>query len=305
MKKRVIIAIVALAVCFGVFRFGMSLRSHSDSLSEADRQLQDRLDKLPVLTTDDEISAAIGGAPQDYLIRNYVFSNTPAIADTVFHVLNGRYLCIYVTQETLTLERRSARAGESLYNSIWVEKPYCQTFSQFRLNDGTPIALPDSIEFIFSLWKKNLRTPDAEICDDKREHFSMSRYYPDRTVNIANPEAAAEDFISQFSDNAEKLAEEFGNKSITFGTRLNFTCMTADDEATFAARLGGGKASMSVFSDRNVIIIGSDRIPVSDMDSVSSIIYKVFGYLLMGIAALIALGILIWFVSSLFEKKRV
>ena len=65
----------------------------------AEQNLQDRMESLPVLSTDEEISNALSGEPKDYLIRNYVFKNPPTIKDTAFNLLTSDYICVYVIEE--------------------------------------------------------------------------------------------------------------------------------------------------------------------------------------------------------------
>jgi len=43
--------------------------------------------------------------------------------------------------------------------------------------------------------------------------------------------------------------------------------MTKDDEATFAVRLGNGKADFNVFDGKNIIIVGGDSITGSSQES--------------------------------------
>ena len=80
--------------------------------------------------------------------------------------------------------------------------------------------------------------------------------------------------------------------------------MALGDKATFAVRLGDGKADMNVFDDGNIVIVGGDRIPVSDQDDVFRIVHKVFAYLLMGLSGLIAGATLIGVIVALSKKNN-
>ena len=79
--------------------------------------------------------------------------------------------------------------------------------------------------------------------------------------------------------------------------------MSQGDKATFAARLGDGKATMNVFDDTNVVIVDGSKIPISDQNAIIRVVYKVFGYLLMCLSGLIGSGVLVALILSLFEKK--
>ncbi|MBR3712448.1 MAG: hypothetical protein IKM98_04530 [Bacteroidales bacterium] len=118
---------IILLAAAGLFWFGNHLKNTAQVITDEEMELQNRLDALPVLTSDSEIAAALNGTPQNYLVKNYVFKNPQLVKDNVFDVLNGQYLCISITQETLTLFRKSMRkAGESPYYHQWVEKIYAQ-----------------------------------------------------------------------------------------------------------------------------------------------------------------------------------
>ena len=293
------VAVIILLAAAGLFWFGNHLKNTAQVITDEEMELQNRLDALPVLTSDSEITAALNGTPQNYLVKNYVFKNPQLVKDNVFDVLNGQYLCISITQETLTLFRKSMhKAGESPYYHQWVEKPYRQIFGELTLNDGTPIKPCDSLTFVFSYIKTAKRIMESEINADKVERFEMSRYYPDRSVNISNPEQAMMDFIKQFKDDTQKLAEEFGDKEITFGTRYNFTYMDKDEEATFAVRLGNGEADFNVFPGKNVIIVGGDKISVSSQQTLGATVLKILSYVLMTVAVIIALCAIGWIIIS-------
>ena len=293
------IAVIIILAAAVLFWLGNFLKNIAQDITDEEMELQNRLDSLPVLTSDSEITAALNGTPQNYLVKNYVFKNPQLVKDNVFDVLNGQYLCISITQETLTLFRKSARkADESPYYHQWVEKPYCQIFGNFTLNDGTPIKPCDSLTFVFPYIKTAKRIFESEINADKVERFEMSRYYPDRSVNISNPEQVVMDFVKQFKDDTKKLAEEFGDKEITFGSRYNFTYMDKDEEATFAVRLGNGEADFNVFPGKNVIIVGGDKISISSQQSMGATVWKIMSYVLMTVAVIIVLCTIGWFVIS-------
>ncbi len=306
-KSIFIILIVVFVACGLVFWGGTALKKKANQLGEQEQALQDRLDRLPVLTSDKEIAEAIKGTPKDYLIKNYRFDKGTTAAENVFNVLTGQYLCVDITEETYTVIRKqlgNMRSGESPYYAIWREQPYKQIIGGFCFNDGTPIDGVDSARFIFSLLKKSNRVFQSEINPDKADSFFMSRYYPDRSLNMTEPEKVAQDFIDTLQKNTEEYFDQLGEKEKTFSRRYNFTYMALGDKATFAVRLGDGKADMNVFDDDNIVIVGGDRIPVSDQDDVIRIVHKVFAYLLMGLSGLIAGGTLIGLIVALSKKNN-
>ena len=310
MKQKMSTTFIIIAVVFGicglVFWGGMALRHKANKLGEQEQSWQERLNKLPVLKNDKEIAEAIKGEPKDYLIKNYRFEKCQPVQEDVFELLTGKYLCVDITEETYTIIRKrlvNIRPGETPYYTMWVEKPYRQIVGGFCFNDGTPIDGADSARFMFSYLRKCKRIFKSEIDPDKADGFFMSRYYPNRSLNMAEPEKLAADFIENLKKNTSEYFDQLGEKEKTFSTRYNLTYMSQGDKATFAARLGDGKATMNVFDDTNVVIVDGDKIPVSDQNAIFRIIYKVFGYLLMSLSGLIAGGTLIGVIVALFEKK--
>ena len=310
MKQKMSSTFIIIAVVFGicglVFWGGMALKKKANKLGEQEQIWQDRLNKLPVLKNDKEIAEAIKGEPKDYLIKNYRFEKCQPVEEDVFELLTGKYLCVDITEETYTLIRKklvNMRAGETPYYTMWVEKPYRQIVGGFCFNDGTPIEGADSARFMFSYLRKCQRIFKSEIDPDKADSFFMSRYYPDRSLNMADPEKVAQDFIDNLKKDTKGFAEQLGEKEKTFSTRYNLTYMSQGDKATFAVRLGDGKATMDVFDDTNVVIVDGDKIPISDQNAIFGVIYKVFGYLLMSLSSLIAGGTLIGVIVAFFEKK--
>lgn len=301
-----IAAVLVLLAGAGLFMLGRYMKHAAEDFSKEETSLQNRLDTLPVLETDGEISAAIMGEPKNYLIKNYVFKNSPTIKDTVLNVLNGEYLCVYVVEETLTYFLKSMfKAGESPYYSMWVEKPYCQISAPLCFNNGVKISKPDSLTFLFSLWDRSKRIFEDEINPEKRENFSInSRYYPDRNVNESDPEKVIKDIFTSFGNNAEELAKRFGEDGIKFESRYNFTYMSRDDKATFAVRLGGGKADFNVFEGKNVIIVGGDKISTATQENLMGKVWSVFGIVIMVLAVIIVLSAAVYLLSTLKTKKE-
>lgn len=297
----VLMAVLVLLVGLGLFLFGRFWKNMGETLSEDDDALQARLDSLPVLETDAEISAAINGEPKDYLVKNYKFEKSPTIRDTVFDFLNGDYLCVSVVKETLTYFRKATvKAGETPYFSMWIEKPDCQIAAPLCFNNGTTISQPDSLTFMFSILDRSARIFESEVNPDKRQNLSIdSRYYPDRQVNISDPENAIKDIFKNFGNNAEELAKRFGENGIEFDTRYNFTYMTKDDKATFAVRLGNGKADFGVFPGKNIIIVGGDHISTGSQPALAGMVWGIMGTVFMVIAAIIMIGAIVSIIATL------
>lgn len=286
-----IVIVLMMLAGIGLFFTGRYMKSIATVLSTEEKTLQDRLETLPVLETDDEITKAINGEPKNYLVKNYVFKQSPTIKDTVFNVLNGNYLCIDIVEETLTYYRKeTVEAGKTPYYSIWEEKPYCQISAPLCFNNGVEILNHDSLTFLFSLLKRSSRIFESELNPEKKENFSIdSRYYPNRHVDITDPEKAVKDIFDKFGNNAEELAKHFGEDGIKFDTRYNLTYMSKDEKATFAVRLGGGKADFKVFDDKNVLVVGGDRITTTTQEAVFGTVWTIMGTVLMVLAVVIVL----------------
>ena len=249
-----------LVVSVIIFIFVMKFKKMVDSSSagRTDIKLQDRMWKLPKLTNDAEIAAAIQGEPREYLIKNYTLNNQYIcpVRDTVFNVLNGNYICIYITEE---------HAGSAIRGSVpWSEKPFNQQIAQLCFNDGTPIAMPDNTRFIFSQLRKYKRVWTSEVNPDKQDNFIQSRYYP----NIED-----------------------------HSLRYNYTYMPVGERASFAVRLGNGKADMNVYDDENIVVVGCGKIYVSTEGALRDLIWRVIIFGGIG-------GSIIMFVSSLITLLK-
>ena len=72
--------------------------------------------------------------------------------------------------------------------------------------------------------------------------------------------------------------------------------MAQDEKATFAARLGNGRASLGVFPGKNIVLVGGDRISMDDSGALASVVWTVMGYFFM------AMGVM--FVISILLKKK-
>ena len=77
--------------------------------------------------------------------------------------------------------------------------------------------------------------------------------------------------------------------------------MTKDDEATFAVRLGDGKADFNVFEGKNIVIVGGERITTATQEALIGKTISIIGTVFMVLAAIIVLCALIGIV--IFCKK--
>lgn len=283
------IFVLTLAVCVGLFMFGRFLKNFASELAEEEKRLQDRLDALPVLESDDEISAALNsGDPKDYLVKNYVFSNTPLIRDTVFNLLNGEYICVSVTEEWLRPKgEKHIESGEQLKDEIETERLFCQMSAPLRLHDGTVLRKGDSLVFMFSYLDKMARIWEKEVNPDKIPNFIESRYYPGHKLDLNNLDQTGPTYHSREERLSDTAKTADGDKVIPGAKyRYNFTYMSKDDKATFAVRLGNGRADLNVFPGKNVIIVGGDRIHVGGAEAMAGTVWTVMGYFFI-IAAII------------------
>ena len=281
--------VLMLAVCAGLFMFGRFLKNLASELAGEEQRLQERLDALPVLESDDEISAALNsGDTKDYLVKNYVFSNTPLIRDTLFHLLNGEYICVSVTEEwSRPKGENHIESGEQLKEEIETERLFCQISAPLRLHDGTELCKGDSLVFMFSYLDKMARIWEKEVNPDKLPNFIESRYYPGHKLDLNNLDKMTPTYHSREERLSDTAKTAIGNEVIPGAQyRYNFTYMSKDDKATFAVRLGNGRADLNVFPDKNVIIVGGDRIHIGGAESLAGTIWTVMGYFFI-IAAII------------------
>ena len=269
---RIVVMVLSLALYVGVFMFGWWLKGMGDEVAGPGDDLQERMFNLPVLTTDEEISAAVNsGDPKDYLIKDYVFQKAQLVNDTVLDLLVGSYVCIDIVKEVRsTAEEREANTNFDTLALPVSEEPYCQIIGDLYLNDGTPLRKPDSLQFLFSYMKKMYRIWESEINPRKKDFFIQSRYYPNR-----------------------------GDYSFCF----NVTYMAQDEKATFAARLGNGRASLGVFPGKNIVLVGGDRISMDGAGALASIVWTIMGYAFMVGAVILAVGTLLG-KYCIFDSKK-
>ena len=83
-----------------IFFFGFLIYKAGKIPKTENNEIQKRLDRLPVVSTDSEIAAAISGSPKNYLVKNYVFKNVEPAKDNVFNAVEYGYPCISITKET-------------------------------------------------------------------------------------------------------------------------------------------------------------------------------------------------------------
>ena len=197
------------------------------------------LSALPVLRTDGEIAAALQGEPKDYLVENYAFNKGQTVRDTAMNVLNGEYLYIGTAKETYTVNHAYSNRYR---NAVWQSEPYQNIAGSLQFADGTELELPQDARFEFSLVDESM-LKKTDITPDKQENFFMARYYPDGVYKIDTQKLG------------KKLKENVLKNTQQMNSRYKFLFMKKGDTATFAARIGGGKASLNVFEGNNVIAV--------------------------------------------------
>ena len=270
----------------------------------AEQNLQDRMESLPVLNTDEEISNALSGEPKDYLIRNYVFKNPPTIKDTAFNLLTGDYICVYVIEENLAYVRKSLRnKGERRYFTRWQETPYCQISAPLRFNNGVEISKPENLEFMFSFADRLSKIKKSELNPDLKDHFFKQRFYADYEKKYSLSSIINE--VEVTKKVAKTLNENRGEDIIvTDEKRYNFTYMATDEPATFAVRLGGGKADLNVFPDKNLILVGGGRISTGSYGSTEGAVFKIASYIIMFFGILVAAAALVFVIAAILSQKK-
>lgn len=198
-----------------------------------------KLDALPVLKTDEEILKALHGEPKDYLVENYAFNNGTTVRDTALNVLDGEYLFIGITKETYTVNDAYIRRYR---NAVWQGEPYQNLAGTLQLANGVQLEMPENASFQFSLLDESL-LKKSDLKPHDQENYFQARYYPDGVYKI----------------DTQKLGENFKKNVLKntqqFNSRYKFQFMKKGDTATFAARIGGGKASLNVFQEHNVIAV--------------------------------------------------
>ena len=78
--------------------------------------------------------------------------------------------------------------------------------------------------------------------------------------------------------------------------------MTKDDEATFAVRLGNGKADFNVFDGKNIVIVGGDSIIGGSQESLYGKIWAIMANVFMVLSVIIALGAIIYLAILLSQR---
>ena len=201
------------------------------------------LSGLPVLRTDGEIAAALQGEPKNYLVENYAFNRGQTVRDTAMNVLNGEYLYIGTAKETYTVNYAYSNRYR---NAVWQSGPYESITGSLQFADGTELELPQDARFEFSLIDESM-LKKTDINPEKQENFFMARYYPDGVYKIDTKKLG------------EKLKKNVLKSTQQMNSRYKFLFMRKGDTATFAARIGGGKASLNVFEGNNVIAVRGGR----------------------------------------------
>jgi len=225
---------------------------------------QQQADSLPAITTDSEITAAILGEPRTYLVKNYKFADCNTISDTVFRLLKGDYMAIDIRRQVHTATGYGKNKTEQ-----WTDHPYKTIVGGFQFNDGTEILNADALLFGFTSQKYWGNLTDDILDPHKLGHVSLKMYYfPDMTVNYDSLGSIIAELPERLDESVEKTKEQMGKPVKTYNTRYTLTFMTTDDPATFAVRLGGGKADFHALPRDNYMLVGCDNISeVSNADT--------------------------------------
>ena len=257
-----------------------------------------KLDALPVLRNEAEIWAALQGEPKDYLVENYAFNKGKTVRDTLLDVLDGEYLYIGIAKETYTVNDAYINRYR---NTVWESEPYENLVGTLEFANGIPLEIPANGSFQFSILEESKLKKD-DIKNEKQENFFRARYYPDGVYKL-NTKKMAENFKKNLLHNKKQ-----------FSSRYKFLFMKKGDKVTFAARIGGGKAVLDVFDERNVIAVKGNkkalakylnRLPASEKLPDSYIMdYVVLGMWILFMIPAFALGVisLLALFPSLFEK---
>lgn len=217
---------------------------------------QQKADSLPAITTDAEIAAAIHGEPRTYLVKNYKFAHGATISDTVFRLIKGDYIAIDIHRQVYTTIGYGKNKTER-----WNDYPYKTIVGGFRFNDGTQILNADSLQFGFTSQKYWENLTDDILDPQKLGHVSLKMYYfPDMTVNYDSLGNIIAELPERLDESIDKTQEQMGDPVKTYDSRYTLTYMTTDDAATFAARLGGGKADFHALPGDNYMLVGCDNI---------------------------------------------
>jgi hypothetical protein len=73
--------------------------------------------------------------------------------------------------------------------------------------------------------------------------------------------------------------------------------MPVGEKASFAVRLGNGKADMNVYDDENIVVVGSGKIFVSTEESLRDLIWRIIIFGGIG-------GAILMFVNSLIKLLK-
>lgn len=249
--------IILLLVLAGlVFAFSVALGRFRKELKN-DNPLEEKINALPVLRTDAEITAAISGKPRDYLVENYTFTDEPTASDTVTDFILGNYLCVKVVKYVFTIRAwlRLNKENQTKYYSTnaWEFDKVQYVHSRLHLC-GTELENIDSVDFDFGYVEFGDKFTAADINPDKREYLFVNQYYPNGVYDF---EKVAKDFVAKL--NVDTLStyykESFSHNGYKYSARYGYQTMKAGDKATFAAHLGNGHADLKVFDGRNKIAV--------------------------------------------------
>lgn len=216
---------------------------------------QEQANELPVLTTDSEIAAAINGEPQTYLVKNYCFSGGQTIRDTILDVLDGEYMVIDIRRQRFTITRRSSDTE----TEMWTDGPFCTLVGQFAFGNGTEIQNADSLKFTFASDKYWQNLKDEYVRPEKLKHVAQDMYYyPEYAMNFDSIGAVLADMPERFKKSVEQTVDQAFKRKKTYDSRFTLCFLRKGEPATFAVRLGGGKADFAALGGNNYMLVACD-----------------------------------------------
>jgi hypothetical protein len=244
---------------------------------------QQRADSLTVLSSDSEILSAISGEPRRYLIKNYKFDHGVTVKDTIFDLLKGEYMAIDIHHQVFTTRGHGKNKIE-----LTEDHPLFAVVGKFAFNDTIEIKNADSLKFAFSSKKywENL-TPE-NVNPQKLGHVQYNMYYyPEWTMNLDSIENIFKELPDRFHAKTQQTLKQLGQYRKEYESCFTLTFMKKDDNATFAAVLGGGAADFNVFDDgKNFMLVDCDNISQCSSYESNFNLGMTIGFIIAGLAAL-------------------
>ena len=266
-----------------------------------DNPLAEKINALPVLKSEAEISAAIAGEPRDYLIENYKFTDEPTASDTITNFILGNYLCVKVVKYVFTI-RAWIRRGKYYTTNAWEFDSVQYVCSPLHLC-GAELENVGCVDFDFGYVELGDKFSKSNVNPNKREYLFVNQYYPDGVYDFKK---VGRDFVEKL--NPETLSTYYkesllSNRGYKYSARYGYQTMKAGDRATFAAHLGNGHADLKVFDGRNRMAVnGGKKALYREYNSLAELILHYFK-LFLWVAVMITISVLIFAVVLQFFDR--